>query len=148
MTQTGTEPSVAPLSAETVAQFFEEAATAVGELADAAAGAAVLFRRGDATAANDALTALPAELRNFIIMVTVVENQLGIAGAELTLDGLLPTEQIVRLGEWLQSLVEAQTSGDLLTIGDILEYDLAPFLSAWSSILSAQAGRVGRAQPA
>jgi hypothetical protein len=45
----------------------------------------------------------------------------------------------VRLGDWLQSLVEAQANGDLLTIADILEYDFEPFLREWQRILAAVA---------
>ena len=131
-----------------VTQFLDEAATAVGTLAREAAAVAGLFRSFDLKSGNERLAVLPAELRNFIVMVNVVDRQLGIDPGQLTVDGIAPEEQLTRLGGWLESLVEAQRNADALTVADILEYDLEPFLSAWSAILAAPAGRAAAEQPA
>ena len=126
-------------NAPVIAQFLREAAAAVDVLAGEVARAAGLFRRFEVKEGNDVLAAVPGELRNFIVMMTIVDGQLGLDGATLVLDGLVPAEQVTRLGQWLQSLVEAQTNGDALTIADILEYDLEPFLRAWQGLLGRSA---------
>ena len=128
--------TAAPPDPQVLRQFFAEAAIAVGALADEATRTSSLFRRFDLNAANEALAVFPAELRNFIVMVQVVSGQLGVADAELRVDELTPAQQITRLGTWLESLVDAQKNQDALTIADILEYDLEPFLSSWRKLLA------------
>ena len=128
--------NVAPLESALVSQFLAEAGSAVGALADEAGQVANLFRRHDLKPANERLAVLPAELRNFIVAVSIVESQLGIDPATLVIDDLTPSDQILRLSAWLESLIEAQANADALTIADVLEYDLEPFLRAWQALLT------------
>ena len=137
-TETSTAPSSTPPEPALVSQFLAEAGTAVAALADETGRIAGLFRRHDLKPANESLAVLPAELRNFIVAVSVVEGQLGIDPASLTIDDLTPSDQIVRLSAWLESLIDAQANEDGLTIADILEFDLEPFLQAWAALLANQ----------
>jgi hypothetical protein len=138
MNGSATDETLRLLPPEVVSQFCGEAATAVGELAGAATAAADAYRRNDLKAAGEMLSALPGELRNFIVMIGITEQQLGFERSEVTIDDLSPADQISRLGDWLESLVGAQANNDPLTIADILEYDLEPFLRAWQGLLAAR----------
>ena len=132
------QASTTTLPAELLVQFYAEAAAAVSHLGAGARDTADRFRNGDRKRANDGLSALPAELRNFIVLVNVVDGQLGLEPCELRVDDLSPAQQLTRLSRWFESIVEAQKNGDALTIADILEYDLEPYLGAWSAILTKQ----------
>jgi hypothetical protein len=132
------EPAVevVTLTPEALAQFFHEASTGVEGIADAVARAAGLFRANASKPANDALAALPGELREFIVLITVIDGQIAAAPRAWAVDDLTPPEQVTRLGHWLESLIEAQTNDDPLTVADILEYDLEPLLRSWQALLT------------
>ena len=130
---------VVTLTPEELAQFFQEAAAGVGGIADATGRTAGMFRANNLQPAHDALAALPAELREFIVLVTVVDGQIAAAPGTWTVDDLSPSEQVTRLGHWIESLVEAQANDDALTIADILEYDLEPYLRSWQTLLAQRA---------
>jgi hypothetical protein len=136
VTETSVEAVVLP--PEEMSQFFREAAGGVTAIADELQRIGALFRSADPRPANEALTGLPVELRQFIVLVNVLDTQLRIPAAEITVDDLAPADQLARLGAWLESLVDAQINDDPLTIADILEYDLEPFLRRWQEILSAR----------
>ena len=133
-----TEPTVEVVTLDPgdLAQFFQEAATGVCGIGDAVARTAALFRANDVKRAHDALAILPIELRQFIVLVTVVDSQIAAAPGAWAIDDLTPSEQVTRLGHWIESLVDAQANDDPLTIADILEYDLEPFLRAWQALLA------------
>jgi hypothetical protein len=116
-------------------EFFDEAGAAVGQLAGKVSHMAGLFRGHELQEANGGLAVLAGELRDVVVMISVMQGPLGVEPDRLTIEGVSPDEQIARLGGWLESLVAAQGSDDWLTVADILEYDLEPVLRAWTGVL-------------
>jgi hypothetical protein len=125
-----------------VNDFLADAAAAVEEMADDVAAIAIDFRRDELTSAQDGLSRLTANLREFVVMVGVLRGPLEIDADRLTVSGVSLGDQIARLSECLQSMIDAQASRDWLAIADLLERDLQPFLRGWPATLLACRRRV------
>ncbi len=116
-------------------QFLSEAADALDAMAGKAATTALSYRRTALTDANASLVELLAELRQFPALVDALRGTLTIDGALLTQGGMPLDEQVTRLNEWLEQLIQAHTRRDWLTLADVLELDLEPLLRNWGPLL-------------
>lgn len=123
-------------------QCLADAADAVGHMGGQVDRIATLFRRRELQLANQGLAQLAADLGAFVALVDTLRGPIGLDAACLAIDGASVEVQIARLHSRLESLLEAQRQEDWLTIGDILEYDLAPTLRAWRERLEELAIRV------
>ncbi|HLG55909.1 MAG TPA: hypothetical protein VI485_11300 [Vicinamibacterales bacterium] len=123
------------MSSQVPTEFFAEASSGVLQLAERVSQLAGQFRSHDVKEANDGLALMTKDLGQFAAVVAALEGPLSIDPARLTVEGLSPDQQIARLANWLELLIEAQHGGDWLTIADILELDLEPLLRAWVPLL-------------
>ncbi len=122
---------------QVVNDFLVDAAAAIEEMADDVAVLATDFRRDEITSAQEGLSRLTANLREFVMIVGVLRGPLEIDAGRLTVSGVSLGDQIARLSECLQSMIGAQTSRDWVAIADLLEGELQPFLRGWPAALLA-----------
>ncbi len=107
-----------------------ESASAVGQLVDETTSIATAFRSRDVGAARDKLAWLAHELGQLMVLVRTLDDQLGLAASQL--DAETPaSDALSHFGTLLETLVQAQRSGDHFQVADILEYDLSPHLRRW-----------------
>jgi hypothetical protein len=117
-------------------ECLKDGALAAAELVNTASHLAGQFRRGEIVSAARSLATLAADLRSFVAFIGALRQWMG-NDARLHIDGKSPDEQMPLVSAWVQSLIAAHTDADWLTVADILDYDLEPFLRAWSERLEA-----------
>ena len=123
------------MSNQALVEFFSDAGVAVGLLADKVSHLAGLFRAQDLKQANEGLSGLSSELKDFVVMIGVMQGPLSIDPGRLTVGGMTPDEQIARIGASLEAIVAAQRDSNWVAIADILARDLEPVLRGWKSVL-------------
>lgn len=118
---------------------LRDAAGSVRQLRAESARTADLFRTQNVTQAHEVLAVVASELGQLMTLVRTLRGPLGVSIAQSDADAAAQIQEMGRFSALIDSLLEAQRSGDHYTIADILEYDLSPFLHAWQDRFDALA---------
>ncbi len=118
---------------------LRESAGSVNHLRAESMRTAGLFRLPDVAPASERLAWIASELGQLMVLVRTLQGPLGIVTADPDGDSGAEVRELARFGALLESLLDAQRTGDHYAIADILEYDLTPFLQAWQTRFEALA---------
>lgn len=117
-----------------------EAAGSVALLGTECPRVANLFRTADVAEAHMRLAALANELSQLMVLIHTLQGpleQVLVRTGETVADERMELEQFTL---FVTALLEAERNGDYLTVADVLEDDLAPFLRSWQARFERLAG--------
>ncbi len=117
-----------------------EAAGTVSGLHDEAMKVAEQFRTVRPGGAHLRLGHLAEALGQLVVLVQTLQGPLGLDLARLDDPTAAGDADLARLSGIIDALVAAQGGADTLTVADILEDDLLPFLRAWQTRFERLAG--------
>lgn len=121
-------------------QCCADAAGSVTEMATRVATVAASFRGSDMQAANASLVHLAGDLQIFVTFLHTLSKLPDAEQHRFATAGVNVGEHLQQFGGWLASMVSAQEADDWGTVSDVLEHDLWPVISAWSTALHRCAG--------
>lgn len=119
-----------------------EAAGSVASLGAESSRVAGLFRSTDVADAQAGLAAIANELGQLMLLIQTLQGPLGVVTADEGAGASAFDEraELDRLTGLLSSMIVAQEEGDYLSVADVLEDELVPFLRAWQTRFERLAG--------
>jgi hypothetical protein len=124
---------------------LSKGAPAAASLAAGAIEIAKAFRQTEVDDAHRRLAELGEGIRAMTSMLALGADRLSVALDSLQWNGRTVPDQLTELVRLLESLAQAQTSRDWLTVADILEYDLEPTLATWGPVFEDLRSRIAPA---
>lgn len=117
-----------------------EAAGSVALLGAECPRVASLFRTTDVTHAQARLATLAQELGQLMQLIQTLQGPLGLATAATDESPADERAELDRFTTFVSGVLDAERGGDYLTVADMLEDDLVPFLRAWQGRFERLAG--------
>lgn len=117
-----------------------EAAGSVALLGAECPRVATLFRAADVAEAQTRLAAVANELGHLMVLIHTLQgplDQVLVRTGDAVAD---ERAELDRFTTFVSALLEAERDGDYLTVADILEDDLTPFLRSWRARFERLAG--------
>ncbi|HEY3381262.1 MAG TPA: hypothetical protein VGK32_05800, partial [Vicinamibacterales bacterium] len=121
---------------------LDEAVGAANSLAVGAERVGESFRGFDVKTANEDLTQLAQGLGTLVAIVQALSQAVGVDLANVSCAKGTGAQMIDELIAHADSLIASQSTGDWITVADVIEYDIAPALRAWPDLLDALRGAV------
>ncbi len=111
-------------------------------LSEAAVKIAEMFRISDEAEANGQYLVFLQTLQDFFAFLSQVLEAMAVPLARLEVEGLSAMAMLKELSELLSEMSDRQDEQDWVLLADLLEYELAPLLGNWKSILARVKGAV------
>jgi hypothetical protein len=123
---------VITLSREDIAsEFMDHGPEILGTILEAAPRVAELFRVADEAEANEHYLAFLESLQNFLKMVSLATDALGIGPETPFVDGRTLAQESEELNRIVQEMLGVQEDQDWVLLADLVEYDLYEALVRW-----------------
>lgn len=94
-----------------------------------------MFRVDDPEEANSQFFIFLEALQDFFLFLSQVLEAMAMPLSELEAEGLSATAKLNELSELLSDIRDRQDEQDWVLLADLLEYELAPLLDDWATIL-------------
>jgi len=120
---------------EIALHFLENGVGQLDLLIQGAEKVSELFRIADEAEANEHYARLLESLRLFLQVVVQVKETLHLNLSAIAFQNDTVEQRFEKLSEIMDEMIEVQEKEDWIMLADLLEYELAPLLEEWKSIV-------------